>query len=498
MNTGFVHDLLENTYWIKIRVLTPLHVGMDQTKSWLRYIDFDYESGKIYLIDKEKFLHSLDDAEIWKLALDACSKDLSGKRKRFRQEPGFDFPKACVSDEFNAINPQIRDGFGRPYLPGSSIKGAIRAILHAAKRPRLEPSGRKKFEQDYLGKIKDSPLRFVRVCDGYLPRTAIYPAKILSLHQTDNEWEAGWKNERSGSISELQPNKFMTAYEAFPAGAEGVFRLSLLPGLMEWVSNNGKLNGKNQKIVELKEISSLAALFSCINDNVRRRIQAEYGYIEKVAALLNEYDELVQPWQQLLDRLPNTQETGSRCILRLGRNVGAHSTTGNWEYPEDYYTGTLKKLNQGDNRARKTRKFALLRSEEGWQFQPFGFVELSVMQQAEEAQKLHQERLVLPETPERSRAATPLPETPEPAAEPAKPLAAEPFTGKLKDGAVIEAVALRQEGNNVVFELYLAGGNQTVSIRYPSGCEPGSIHRLEVTKVKDGKVQQARYKSAKK
>jgi hypothetical protein len=493
MSTGFEQDL-KNTHWIEVRTLTPVHVGTDQSKVWLKNIDFDYEKGKIYPIDKEAFLHSLKKDEIQKLSLDVYSKELSDQRRRHRIGEEYDFPSKCVSNRFESINPQIRDGMGRPYLPGSSIKGAIRAILHATKNPQRRDE--KSFVvSNLLGKIDQSPMRFLRVSDSYLPKTAIYPAKILSLHDEPGDWVAGWKHKRNGSVRQLNPDAFMTAFEAFPAGSAGILRLGLLPGLMGWVKS--KPSDKALDIVGLREIESISALFRCINQNIRRRIEAEYKYIEKVAGSLKEYDQLLEAWQQLKDRIPDEQEADRRCILRLGRNVGAHSTTGNWEYPDEYYSNTIKKLNSGKI-GRKTRRFALLSRDGEWEFQPFGFVELRLADDAEAARLRHAELLVVPEKPKPVQVRDSFAEEPEQPLEPPKPVAAELFKGKLKIDAVIDATAISVEGDDVFLELHIEGGNQTVKLRYATGLKPGTIHRVIVVKVKDGKVSQVKYKSAKK
>ena len=91
-----------------------------------------------------------------------------------------------------AVKPFIRSG-GRPYIPGSSIKGAFRTALASAALPREQRKPDEWTHKDALeaafglkeGRTETDPLRFLFVSDAELPEGATLIDKAEVIKQSD-------------------------------------------------------------------------------------------------------------------------------------------------------------------------------------------------------------------------------------------------------------------------------------------------------------------------
>ena len=134
-------------YKMKLEVLTPLHIGGADYKSKLdkkEYV-FDKENGILTLIDSEKFISFLIKKNLFdeyifyikknlnlkkneqdkniKLIDFLKSKDISKNIEEFRKKAPFKVNPEI--EEMNDIKLMLRNLQGKPYIPGSSIKGAL-------------------------------------------------------------------------------------------------------------------------------------------------------------------------------------------------------------------------------------------------------------------------------------------------------------------------------------------------------------------------------------
>ena len=134
-------------YKMKLEVLTPLHIGGADYKSKLdkkEYV-FDKENGTLTLIDSEKFISFLIKKNLFdeyifyiqknlnlkkneqdkniKLIDFLKSKDIYKNIEEFRKKAPFRVNPEI--EEMNDIKLMLRNLQGKPYIPGSSIKGAL-------------------------------------------------------------------------------------------------------------------------------------------------------------------------------------------------------------------------------------------------------------------------------------------------------------------------------------------------------------------------------------
>ena len=134
-------------YKMKLEVLTPLHIGGADYKSKLdkkEYV-FDKENGKLTLIDSEKFISFLIKKNLFDEYIFYIQKNLNLKKneqdkniklidflknkdiykniEEFRKKAPFKVNPEI--EEMNDIKLMLRNFQGKPYIPGSSIKGAL-------------------------------------------------------------------------------------------------------------------------------------------------------------------------------------------------------------------------------------------------------------------------------------------------------------------------------------------------------------------------------------
>jgi CRISPR-associated protein Csm5 len=136
-----------------IDVLAPTHVGSGRD-ALVEDVDYVVRD-RVHVIDQERLFEQLDEGQL-RLAEQAASLSrllAPGEEQRFERY-SLELP---TRDRVPRILEQSRDATGRPYLPGSSLKGAIRTALAWA---QLSASGAP-FGQNEAGfnpRFADDPL----------------------------------------------------------------------------------------------------------------------------------------------------------------------------------------------------------------------------------------------------------------------------------------------------------------------------------------------------
>lgn len=121
---------------VNVQVVTPLHVGNGE--KWLPGFDFVVEGGgqdrSVLLLDVGRVLDSDEPLDPVAASRGRVADALPAERRSQYKlmEP---FP-VSGNDNVNQINSMVRDAHRLPYLPGSSLKGAIRTqLLKALAQP---------------------------------------------------------------------------------------------------------------------------------------------------------------------------------------------------------------------------------------------------------------------------------------------------------------------------------------------------------------------------
>lgn len=116
----------------------------------------------------------------------------------------------------DTLKEYIHDGLGRPYIPGSSIKGAIRTAVLAScckERDDLEQYARNKsgkvtakiIEQKFFGKDANSDVfRFLHVGDAFFGKN--YEAAVRMVNINEREKAGFWDMTKSQLLEVLSPD----------------------------------------------------------------------------------------------------------------------------------------------------------------------------------------------------------------------------------------------------------------------------------------------------
>lgn len=118
-------------YRLRVTVLSPLHIGSGDTL--LRGYDFVTTADRTWVLDQEAILAAEYDAQAGQIdwrRLGRPPGELVDARQLRPGCPGVRYSLAGTTT-VDQVREQVKDPFGRCYLPGSSLKGALRSALLA-------------------------------------------------------------------------------------------------------------------------------------------------------------------------------------------------------------------------------------------------------------------------------------------------------------------------------------------------------------------------------
>lgn len=304
---------------IRITTLTPVHIG---SGNFLQYnTEFVQTS-----TSTERFLRVVDDRKVLNLIGDEHLNDwlLSIERKEnikdlvklyAPQSKIADYSKRRIklfSDVKNTdtLKECIHNGFGVPFIPGSSIKGSIRTAVLASMTERIDALSDK--IKDRSGRIKATPIekalfgkdpnsdifRFLHVGDVYFEKDIEIALRlVMRLNITGN------KETLLPSRQDSKPQ----LVEAIGMEEEAIFQLKLMP--------------------QFGLISSLLSLFQLVNDHTQKLVEEEMqiwrNYIDKDGA-----SEYLEKMDEILSVIKSSQ--ADECVLRVGHASGWRFITGAW------------------------------------------------------------------------------------------------------------------------------------------------------------------------
>lgn len=330
---------------IKITTLTPLHVGSGEKP--MRDVDFLWfeQEGKVAMLDPEKVLGiiGMEQVDQWVACVSNQEGlvDLLSQRKR----------NLCAEDvalrvlpvqhrglgKKSDIHEQIHDGMGRPLLPGSSLKGAIRTALFAhyinqnegddAKSQRNLVDRRNAFSDSILSKkyFGDDPnhdvLRLLRIGDATFTETNC--SKVESMNLKGDDW--------------IVDSRFTQFTEVIPERAATTFAL-------QFDSTTEKNARVKNYFTNDTSLLQQPKLFEIINRHTRDLAKRE----AKAWREQTNVPECIDTYLERMDEIVGATLACSpnECILRLGWGTGFRNMTGDWHInmTDDDYFELIRKL----------------------------------------------------------------------------------------------------------------------------------------------------------
>lgn len=313
---------LLKTYTMTIETLTPVHIGTGTVL--VNNFDFVVHGGKTYRLNLDRVLDYL-----WPADVDALSKDELEKLTKtppgellLRNPANLQRPELVMyvmegvprvkTAGAGQIREQIKDAYGRLYIPGSTIKGAIRTALarHLAKALNIAVyshiAGREREKRETADDELDKAL--------FRPKVDSANYDLLrALHIADSAPVSSPPMLANVQVFRAGKGQSPIEVEAIPAGVTFVTALSLDEYLL----------GKQAAVLGWKgdERKALRSFWVTCRNTAGQQIQREKGFFQKyqMATLLAVYQSLEKRLQGL--------KGGMGFLLRIGWAGGWENKT---------------------------------------------------------------------------------------------------------------------------------------------------------------------------
>jgi len=325
-----------------IEVLTPVHIGSGVKLA--EGIDFIKTEQSVQIVSQSELMQYLENYP------DELDRFIKGNYNlnSLKRIPGgrnynIDMGRAKEINEFE------RNGFGKPYIPGSSLKGAIRTILLKTAFDRLDSTQKQNLLQKVTDKRKEwasepivkdifghdsnhNLMRVLKIFDAEFQDVNLEKVLILSLTNEDRT-SYGWKLMIKPPINVNNPEEATWIFvEALPIGSKGYSSISLSNFLL-----NNQIARNELKFNE-PSLSDLRTLASTINEYSRNKLELEKQFFEKLSKpkklsdLINNIDGLLKQFKDL---------TQDEFIMRISWGAGWKGMTG--DYIDDLYKNENQK-----------------------------------------------------------------------------------------------------------------------------------------------------------
>ncbi len=296
---------------------TAIHIGDGNE---LQYgFDFFADGEDVYVLDIEGLVY---EAQKKRVDNEELINAISEKRIRsFAKNQKIDLKHISLRnidncyhykfDRGSKIKTQIHDAFGWSYIPGSSIKGAIRTAVVAtmAQGKKMTPNDLMDVEQNLCGYINSDFFRFIRVGDAVFSKECEIVASLSRLTQKD----------------EYDIKQYVESISLKKAGWT-TFALVIDSENYKAVKKSGAFGNKLGHMPD--EVQNIGSLLKLINDHTIKLVKDE---IDKWRKFNN--NSWAQNYVETLMRLLkecNSVDSGKECVLRIGMGSGKRFITGAW------------------------------------------------------------------------------------------------------------------------------------------------------------------------
>ena len=353
---------------IKIKTLSQIHVGsgvmLQKGNDFI--VTYDAGNSDIYVIDPNKLgmILGTDRATIdeWVVHIEGGTAN-DFIQNRIAGHTPKEYAKRRITNYANFDNTQgtlkecIHDGMGRPYIPGSSLKGAIRTAVMASlarkkgkdtlteqfKKIFAERDSRRQdrllsnIEKKYFGDNPNSDLfRFLTVSDAFFEQDSEIAVKQINLNIREKD--------------SLKDTRMQQIVEAIGPDEESSFSLKIDKERYEKVSSAH--HPDLERLPRLpQEMSDIPHLFELINRHTKKLVDDELRIWSEDYSNYRGQQGYLESLEDILNAIESCK--ANECVLRLGQAIGWRFVTGAWteEMDEDlFYSRIVPKARPGNNR----------------------------------------------------------------------------------------------------------------------------------------------------
>lgn len=328
---------------IQIETLSQIHVGsgvfLQKGNDFI--VVESPEGSDIFVIDPNKLGSIIGTdrqlIDTWVTKIERGEADSFIKTRTSGHHPR-EFAKRKITNFADFSNTQgtlkecLHDGMGRPYIPGSSIKGAIRTAVMATYAKRKgqeelanemnlifqEQNERKKnkkldlVEKGILGNNPNVDLfRFIKVGDAFFGKNSEISVKQINLNI-----------RRSPKLIDKSKQQIIEAI-----GPEEKSSFSLKLDINYY---NTARNANHRDMIDMpnlpNEMSDYLSLFSLINEHTRSLVEEEIEFWNEDNHTGQE--DYIANMEDILEEIKSCRP--NQCVLRLGQAIGWRFITGAW------------------------------------------------------------------------------------------------------------------------------------------------------------------------
>ena len=388
---------------IKIETLTAVHIGSGETLHYgTDFLRGEHEGRSILsIVDLKKVMELIKPEHVqdWVTCIeDGESTDVIVQRYK-PDATMADYSKRMISDcandkESDSLKTQIHDGFGRPYIPGSSIKGAIRTAIVATLAEHIEQKEEKidKTKRNFQGNpIPDKKgkiqlkanaknieaelfgfnpkmenvdpnkdiFRFLQVGDAFFEGLSEVAIRLVNVNERKKQ--GFWDESKSQLIEAISPED------------EAEFQLKL---------NCAGYNFSRNKVNPMPDcMSSIPKLFKTINAHTQKLLQDEIEYWKERKSdndsnKVSVYIEKISNILSIVEKCVEEKE----CVLRIGQGSGWRFITGAWMEDLENFDDLVVPISRHDNYKYLGYDFPKTRRVDD-QCELLGFVKLSIKEE---------------------------------------------------------------------------------------------------------------------
>jgi len=365
---------------IKIETLSQIHIG---NGSFLQEgNDFIADDDYLYILNTDKLGTIIgkdpESIQSWSIAIMNGDADLFLKsriqgyplrdlaKRRIKRITDFDIGQSTLKE-------CMHDGLGKPYIPGSSIKGAIRTVVMSslARKKIVQRLNKEDDHKKWKRIIQDMEkevlhfeaytrtnkrdigpssdiFRFLSTGDAFFDNGVEIAVKQISLNITER--------------NSLLDNKKTQVVEAIKPGVSSQFRLKI-----------------GEDFYRYSEIEDFHILFKMINDHTYNLLCDEIDFWAKgEGRSYNGQDDYLDQLDLILDKIEECQS--NECVLRIGQASGWRFVTGAWleDIDKHYFKNEIVPLCRPKNWLYKDYPFPKSRRIDE-SSNVFGFVKLTAI-----------------------------------------------------------------------------------------------------------------------
>lgn len=320
---------------VKVTTLRSVHIGNGNLLQ--NNTDFIVDGDNIYIIDPEKVLDiiGIEKLDSWVSAIE--------RRENIKEFLGR-VGKQCSPEEYasrvienyssisndKTLKECIHDGRGYPYIPGSSIKGAIRTALLSSminSSPNkynlndvnhFGKMGSSNLEKKLFGDVQDSLFKYLRVGDAFFDKGSEVAIDEINLNIRNNH-------------NKLEDKSKPQSIEVISDDCESECNITLA------LNNHRLAFNRNNSVKPLPiEMQSLSSLFQTINHHTQKLIEEDIEFWKTISQEKDGADEYIDSISGVIQDIEEC-ESGKECVLRVGHASGWRFTTGAWTEPYPWF-----------------------------------------------------------------------------------------------------------------------------------------------------------------